>query len=83
MEKIRLVVLCQVPQGNQQKDGLFIVRLTVWGGSAPSSLTVSKSENFDPLKFASKNTLYLIVRGLKNAFCKFKLKIQRQNLDQS
>ena len=30
----------------QQKNGLFMVRLTVRGGTAPSALTVSKYENF-------------------------------------
>ena len=36
----------------KKKNGLFTVRLTVRGGgrgSAPSALTVSKCENFDPL----------------------------------
>ena len=41
-----------------KKNGYFTVRLTVMGGSesAPSALTVSKCENFDPffsLKFDS------------------------------
>ena len=36
------------------------------GGAATLALTVSKCENFDP--FFVQNTLYLIVRGLKNAF---------------
>ena len=32
-----------------KKNGLFTVRLTVGGGSAPSALTVSKCENFGPI----------------------------------
>ena len=44
------------------------------GGSAPSALTVSKCENFDPFFFNgirlydTQYTFYLIVRGLTNAF---------------
>ena len=33
--------------GRKKKNGLFTVRLTVRGGSAPSALTVSKCENFN------------------------------------
>ena len=51
---------------------LFELSWFPWGGrSAPSALTVSKCENFDPsfsLKFDSQNTFYLILRGLVNAF---------------
>ena len=53
------------------------------GGLAPDRKQMWNFWQISSLQFASKNTFYLIVRGLKNAFCKFKLKIQRQNVDQS
>ena len=44
-------------KGSHKKSGYFTVRLTVrGGGSAPSALTVSKCENFDPFFAHTKKT---------------------------